>query len=63
MIGCPDCSLFLTGPSQNWHLLEHRTLAHRATDYPAGGYPAPDPGGPDVTVPADWLADLGGRDQ
>jgi len=27
------------------------------------GYPGPDPGGPDVAVPVDWLADMGGRDQ
>lgn len=58
MIGCPDCTLFFTGVHQNWLLLEHRATAH-----PAAGYNSPDPGGPDPVVPADWLADMGGRDQ
>ena len=59
MIGCPDCSLFFTGISENWLLLEHRATAHPAPDYSG-----PDPGGPDVTRPLDdWALDAMGVDR
>ena len=60
MIGCPDCSLFFTGASQNWLLLEHRSTAHRADP----GYPGLDPGGPDVALDLDdWIMDAKGVDR
>lgn len=61
MIGCPDCSLFFTGVSENWLLLEHRATAHRSDP----SYPGQvDPGGLDVTRPLDdWALDAMGVDR
>lgn len=39
-------------------------LPHYCPPVPTGpGYAGPDPGGPDLIVPLDYLADMGGRDQ